>query len=61
MDDVVGGMLVVLGIFLALRLSTSENLVSALRVLLSIVYPVVSWIAVFALTFLLASNGTIHY
>ena len=52
---------VVLGIFLTLRLSTSENLAPALRVLLSIAYLVVSWAAVFALAFLLVSSGTIYY
>ena len=53
--------LAVLGIFLTLRLSTSENLAPALRVLLSIAYLVVSWAAVFALAFLLVSSGTIYY
>ena len=54
-------LLAVLGIFLTLRLSTSENLAPALRVLLSIAYLVVSWAAVFALAFLLVSSGTIYY
>ena len=57
----IGGVLAVLGIFLTLRLSTSENLAPALRVLLSIAYLVVSWAAVFALAFLLVSSGTIYY
>ena len=43
MNGAVGGVLAVLGIFLTLRLSTSENLAPALRVLLSIAYLVVSW------------------
>lgn len=42
MNGAVGGVLAVLGIFLTLRLSTSENLAPALRVLLSIAYLVVS-------------------
>ena len=61
MNGAVGGVLAVLGIFLTLRLSTSENLAPALRVLLSIAYLVVSWAAVFALAFLLVSSGTIYY
>lgn len=56
-NGAIGGVLAVIGIYLTLRISTSEDIALPVRILLSAAYLVLSWVVVFLLALLLVAGG----
>lgn len=56
-NGAIGGVLAVIGIYLTLRISTSEETALPVRILVSVAYLVLSWVVVFLLAALLVAGG----
>lgn len=60
-NGALGGVAAIIGILLTIRLSVSEDLAPALRLALSLVYLVASWIVLFLIAILIHAAGAAIY